>query len=177
LIKSYKSAFITLFVVLLVGTVSAVAVNAYRRASEVSLALSAETIAEISEKTVQRTVAIFEAAWADLEVNELVIGGRDILAHQEELLRLFWRQIHLTPQLLSLYVADHRGSFVQAREQPQLVTRVIDRTAERPREALVYRDRDYRAIAHINGGGLYDPRERPWFQAARPDGRVYWSDV
>jgi adenylate cyclase len=177
LIKSYKSAFVTLFVVLLVGTVSAVAVNAYRRASEVSLALSAETIAEISEKTVQRTVAIFEAAWTDLEVNELAVGGRDILAHQEELLRLFWRQIHLTPQLLSLYVADQRGSFVQAREQPQLVTRVIDRTAERPREALVYRDRDYRAIAHINGGGLYDPREGPWFQAARPDGRVYWSDV
>jgi adenylate cyclase len=177
LIKSYRSAFITLFVLLLVGTVSAVAANAYRRASEVSLALSAETIAQISEKTVQRTVAIFEAALSNLEVNDLIVGGRDILASQEELLRLFWRQLHLTPQLLSIYVADARGSFVQAREQPQLVTRVIDRASDPPREALVYRDREYRPIAHINGGALYDPREEAWYRTAGPDGRPRWSEV
>lgn len=177
LIRSYKSAFILLFVVLLVATVSSVAFNAYRRASQVTLELSASTIAEISDKTVQRTVDIFEAAWSWLEVNALVVGDGDVIARNGELLRLFWRQLELTPQILSIYVADAGGSFVQAREVPQLVTRVIDRRAAPPSERLVYRDRGFQPIAHINGGALYEPTEEEWYRGAGPDGAVHWSDV
>jgi hypothetical protein len=41
LIRSYRAAFVLLFTALLVLTTAAVAFNAYRRAAEVSLGLSA----------------------------------------------------------------------------------------------------------------------------------------
>jgi adenylate cyclase len=177
LIRSYKSAFILLFLVLLVVTVFAVAFNAYRRAAEVSLELSARTLAEISEKAIQRTISIFDAARADLEVDAVVLGAGDIVSDQDELLRLFWRQTQLTPQILAVFVGDRQGSFVQARKLPQPVTRVIDRSTGAPRERLIYRDSDYRPIAHITGDAAFDPRARPWYGVAKPDGRVRVSQV
>jgi adenylate cyclase len=177
LIRSYKSAFILLFLVLLVVTVFAVAFNAYRRAAQVSLDLSARTLAEISDRAIQRTIDIFDAARADIEVDAVVSGTGDIIADQDELLRLFWKQAQLTPQILSIFVGDRRGSFVQARKLPQLVTRVIDRSGDVSGERLVYRDSGYRPIAHITGDAAFDPRTRRWYAVAKADGRVRLSQV
>lgn len=55
-IRSCRSAFILLFTVLLVLTTSAVGYNAYRRASAVSLGLSADIIDQMAEKVADRTV-------------------------------------------------------------------------------------------------------------------------
>jgi len=48
LIRSYRAAFVLLFTALLVLTTAAVAFNAYRRAAEVSLGLSADIIDQMS---------------------------------------------------------------------------------------------------------------------------------
>lgn len=172
LIHSYRSAFILLITAVLVITVGAVAYNAYRRAAQVSLDLSAEIIAGLSRTTMERTAGVFETVRGYLEIDAIAAEQGDIVARQEELLRLFRKQIELTPQIISLYVADANGSFVQAREQPQRSTRVIDRRSEPAREHITYADKASRLIARLDGGGLYDPRARPWYQAGTGDGDV-----
>lgn len=54
IVRSYKSAFLWLFSILMVVTVVSVSSNAYRRASEVSHSLSAELIDEMADKIVMR---------------------------------------------------------------------------------------------------------------------------
>jgi hypothetical protein len=177
-IRSYRSAFILLFTVLLVLTTAAVGYNAYRRASAVSLGLSADIIDQMAEKVADRTVAILEAAYGYLEMNALVVPRQGLAADRDQVFRLFWRQLELSPQLLSIFAAEPSGGFLQVRDNPQLVTRYIDRSGPRPREQLVYRDQDYAPIAHIEGGGLFDPRETAWYIGAlAAQGSVTWSSV
>jgi adenylate cyclase len=177
-IRSYRSAFILLFTALLVATTAAVGYNAYRRASEVSLGLSADIIDQMSEKVSDRTLGILEEAYAYLEMNALVVPQDGLGADRDQVFRLFWRQLELSPQLLAIFAAEPAGGFLQVRDNPQLVTRYIDRSGARPREQLVYRDQAYAPIAHIEGGGLFDPRESPWYIAAlAAQGNVSWSSV
>ena len=177
-IRSYRSAFILLFTVLLVLTTVAVGYNAYRRASAVSLGLSADIIDQMSEKVADRTVAILQAAYGYLEMNALVVPQHGLAADRDQVFRLFWRQLELSPQLLSIFAAEPSGGFLQVRDNPQLVTRYIDRSGTRPREQLIYRDQDYAPIAHIEGGGLFDPRESAWYIGAlAAQGNVSWSSV
>jgi adenylate cyclase len=187
-IRSYRSAFILLFLALLVLTVLGVSTNAYRRATRVSLDLSADIIAEMSEKVVARTLSIFEQARGFLETDALVLSmlhhGNDahLATGREALFRLFAKQLELVPQVQSLYVADPNGNFVQLYSAPNLVTRVIERTAAdgtqlaEPLERLIYRDGDFTPIAHITGVGEYDPRQRPWYAGAEHE-TLYISEV
>jgi hypothetical protein len=104
-IGSYGTAFILLFVVLLVVTVAAIAHNAYSRAAGAVLELSRKVIAETSEKIVDRTVNIFETARNQVSIDAAVVQGRDILGQSDVLLRLFWRQLDLTSEAISIYAA------------------------------------------------------------------------
>jgi hypothetical protein len=59
-----------------------------------------------------------------------------------------------------------------------LVTRFIDRSTATPAEQSIYHNLKYEPIAHINGGGLYDPRESSWYAGAvAAGGEIYWSSL
>ena len=175
--KSYKSAFISLFVVLLSVTVASIVYNVYWRTSDAIMDLSRQIIEEASKKIMDRTDFIFKSAEKYLYINKLLVTQRDIIRDQNEILALFWQQIRLTPEIVSIYTADSRGNFVQARVQPRSSTRVIDRRGETAVEQIVYRDHDYRPIAHIKGNALYDPRERPWYRITGNESKVYMTDI
>lgn len=175
---SYRSVFILLFTLLLILTTVAVGFNAYRRAVQVSLGLSADIIDQMAEKVADRTVAILEAAYGFLETDALVVPMEGFGPNREQVYRLFWRQLGLSPQIFSIYAADPSGGLIQVRASPQPVTRFIDRGGDGVREQLIYRDRDYNPIAHIPGAGRYDPRERAWYIAGlAAQGNVSWSSV
>ncbi len=138
--KSYKSAFISLFVVLLSVTVASIVYNVYWRTSDVIMDLSRQIIEEASKKIMDRTDFIFKSAEKYLYINRHLVTQRDIIRDQDEILALFWQQIRLTPEIVSIYTADSRGNFVQARVQPRSSTRVIDRRNESAVEQIVYRE-------------------------------------
>lgn len=180
MIRSYRVAFVALFVGLLVLTILAVSINTYRRATEVSLDLSADIIAEMSAKVVTQASALFESARGLAEINALLVLHQG-LSDQSTLFQMFGRQLALMPQLESIYVAGPQGDFIQVRGSPRLVTRVIRRNdnggSGAVTERLVYRDAAFEPIAHINGEGVYDPRERDWYQQAVAHAGLQWSPV
>lgn len=181
-IRSYKVAFVALFVGLLVLTVFAVSVNTYRHATQVSLDLSADILAELSAKVIAETSARFEAARDIAEINALLVREQGLDDHQA-LFRLFGRQLSLLPELESIYVAGPEGDFIQVRSVPQKVTRLIrrqgqpDGRASQAIERLIYRDADFAPIAHINGDASYDPRQRDWYRQALAAEGLQWSAV
>ena len=181
-IRSYKVAFVALFVGLLVLTVFAVSVNTYRHATRVSLDLSADILAELSAKVIAETSARFEVARDIAEINALLVREQGLDDHQA-LFRLFGRQLSLLPEIESIYVAGPEGDFIQVRSAPQKVTRLIrrreqpDGRAPRAIERLIYRDADFAPIAHINGDASYDPRQRDWYSQALAAEGLQWSSV
>ena len=177
LIRSYRVAFIALFVGLLVATVIAVSANGYRRAADVALDLSADIVAEMSQRVRAQTSALFERSRDFAELAALAVSERGT-DEAEPLLRLFGRQLALLPALESVYVGTPQGELIQARDAPQLATRVLRRSADGgASERLIYRGADFAPIARINGSGAFDPRERGWYRQAAARSGVFWTGV
>ncbi|MBK5930029.1 cache domain-containing protein [Halochromatium salexigens] len=182
MIRSYKVAFVALFVGLLVLTMFAVSVNTYRHATQVSLDFSADILSEMSAKVIGRTSAVFKVARDFAEINALMVAEQGLSDHQT-LFRLFGQQLALRPQLESIYVASPEGDFIQVRSSPQLVTRLIRRDpgdgegSAVVSEHLVYRNPRFEPIARINGDSDYDPRQRGWYQQALAAPGLQWSSV
>jgi adenylate cyclase len=182
-VPSYRSAFILLFLVLLTLTVAVVSINAYRRATGVSLDLSAAILTEMSEKVITCAVALVERSRGLLESDAVAIQeGGGLLAQRELLLALFARQLALVPQIQALYVADAHGNLVQMRRAPYPASRIIERVLSdgrrlpSPREWIIYRTADFRPIARLTGSSHEDPREQSWFRHAT-DSRLHISEL
>jgi adenylate cyclase len=178
MVGSYRSAFLLVFTALMVITVVSVSSNAYRRAADITLDLSSDILGELSENIINRTIELFDASNAYLQSNAELFTGPEGELPQERALRLFWRQLALQPQLMSIYKAGPGGVFLQVSRQPRPVTRVIVHSDNGVDDRLVYRDADYQPIARLNGGGMYDPRTSGWYQRAiEAGGEVVWSPV
>jgi adenylate cyclase len=180
MIRSYKVAFVVLFVGLLVVTILAVSVNGYSQATRVSLDLSADIVAEMSANVVARASDLFEAARDLAEINAALVSEEG-LADEQSLLGLFGRQLKVMSEIESIYVGGADGDFIQVRVAPQLASRVIRRpggkTAGEPSERWVYRNQAFEPIAHINGEADYDPRVRVWYKQAVDQRGLQWSPV
>jgi adenylate cyclase len=178
MVSSYRSAFLLVFTALMVITVVSVSSNAYRRAADITLDLSSDIINELSGNIVNRTIVLFDAANAYLQSNAELFSGDGAELSRDRVLRLFWRQLELQPELLSIYKADPDGNFLQVSHQPRPVTRIIEHRDDQVFDRFVYRDAGFQPIAHLNGGGLYDPRSSGWYQRAiEAAGEVAWSPV
>jgi adenylate cyclase len=178
MVGSYRSAFLLVFTALMVITVVSVSSHAYRRAADITLDLSSDIISQLSENIVNRTIGLFEAANDYLQTNAVLFAGDEPELSRDRLLRLFWRQLELQPELLSIYMADSAGTFVQASLEPRPVTRMIEQREGEVLDRLVYRNSEYQPIARLSGGGLYDPRLAGWYQRAiEAEGKVAWSSV
>jgi adenylate cyclase len=174
---SYKTAILLLAIVLMTVTVVAVVFNTHRKTTDMAVQLSGRIVSEVGEKIVTRTADLLHIAESHLVANAAVASATDLIPNQDLLANLFWQQVSFTPEIQSIYLADETGSFVQARQAPRLATRVIDRTPKPPTERWIYRDTDYRAIAHLDREVEYDPRDRPWYRGTAPQRKIYWTDV
>ena len=174
---SYKSAVITAFLMLSLAAVGGVLFNSHVGTSTAVMKLSSEIVQSLGERVVQRATHAVDTIESYLYINaEVAADSSDILADQGRLLRVFWQQVIHSPAVRAVYIADPNGNMVQVDQDPRLATRVVDRSQSGADEQLIYRAPDFEAIAHASRPTQYDPRTRPWYQAAEA-GRVHWSEV
>lgn len=178
LIRSYSVAFVGLFVGLLVLTDLATSSIAYRHATRVSLDLAADTLSEASAKVVGSTTALLDGARAFAEIGALAVAEHGLDDH-EALFRLFGRQLQLLPGLASIHVAGPDGDLIEVRSTPRFTSRLIRRDAQSAAatERLVFRNRAFEPIAHINEPAADDPRDQAWYQQALVADGLVWSPV
>ncbi|MEA3640640.1 MAG: cache domain-containing protein [Lamprobacter sp.] len=178
LIRSYSVAFVGLFVGLLVLTDLATSSIAYRHATRVSLDLAADTLSEASAKVVASTTALLDGARAFAEIGALAVAERGLDDHQA-LFRLFGRQLQLLPGLAAIHVAGPGGDLIEVRNRPRFASRLIrpDDQGAAATERLVFRNRAFEPIAHINEPAADDPRDQAWYQQALAADGLIWSPV
>lgn len=178
MIRSYTVAFVGLFVGLLVLTDLAISSINYRHATRVSLDLAADTLSEASAKLVVSTTALMDGARAFAEIGALAVAERGLDDHQA-LFRLFARQLQLLPGLASIHVAGPGGDVIEVRRTPRFASRLIrrDEHGAAATERLVFFNRAFEPIAHIDEPTAYDPREQAWYQRALAADGLAWSPV
>jgi len=172
---SYKAAITSVFLLLsLLGT-AGVLYDTHTSTSAAFLRLSSEIVRSLNTRTMQRISADVTSMDNNLRVNATLASNSDgILAARNLLLPVFWQQLISTPAVRNVYIADRDGNLVQADQDPSPLTRIVDRSLSPLTQQLVFRKRDYSALAQVSKATDYDPREQNWYRNSVP-GRVTWS--
>ncbi|MGD8951276.1 MAG: adenylate/guanylate cyclase domain-containing protein [Desulfobacterales bacterium] len=130
-----------------------------------------------ADKLIERTVAFMEAPARLTRMTAVAFEEAPIVGEHEKIWDYLWKQLMLTPQVASYYLADPQGNFIQTRRAPEMATRLIDRTTDQVIDLWHFRNADYGVIRSEIRPADYDPRTRPWYKATRPETGIYWSDV
>ncbi len=94
----------------------------------------------------------------------------------------FYQQISLYPQFTSVYYGNTKGEFFMASRSNSIVeggyyTKVLRKDGEKITGELLWTDQNFKVIKEeIDDTQSYDPRTRPWYNAAVRHNDVIWTD-
>ena len=146
--------------------------NGQKTVESLAMQLSREVTAHIEEHIYQYThiPSLF------LKINQANFSTENLdLNNLTNLERNFWLQTQLTDWITTLYFGDEKGEFVQVdmAEEPQVAVRskftaplweIYSLNAQGNKIDLIKQEE-------------YDPRLRPWYQAAVQEGGLVWSPI
>ncbi len=114
----------------------------------------------------------------------LGLSRNDIVSSENpnSMVTYFYEQLYLHPQFSGIYFANTKGEFTMASRYNKLqqggyYTKIIrhqggDRIVEQ-----IFKTSTGNLIRHqFDPTDTYDPRKRPWFQKARKEERLIWTD-
>lgn len=90
------------------------------------------------------------------------------------------RQLKVSPFIYSIYCANEKGEFLGAMRVPGTENTLgiwNSNAATQYHQAHFYSDRQGNRKEQFRDAGAYDPRKRPWYQAAKREEQALWSDV
>lgn len=174
---SIRISILQTFALLLILTVLSIAAVFYLGSSRIMVDLYSLLARVQADKLIERTVAFIEAPGRLTWMTATAFEDTPIVAEHAKIWDYLWKQLILTPQVASYYMADPQGNFIQARRTPELATRLIDRTTDQAIDLWHFRNIDYGVIRSEIESADYDPRSRPWYQATPKVPGIYWSDV
>ena len=101
-----------------------------------------------------------------------------------ELERFFLEQLHVVPQIDSIYFGDPQGQFIftrreQAETTERYLTKIVEmHSGDRREVTRIRRDDQYAELGRrVDPQDAYDPRARPWYVKANEIvGATVWTD-
>ncbi|MEN9259626.1 MAG: PAS domain S-box protein [Thermostichus sp. HHBFW_bins_43] len=164
------------FVVQLTVAVGYTAWFSIRQAQQNAEDLVSELAQEITNSVGEHVKAFAEKPFLLLRVNEAVFDQRLLDPQDFQSLRaFFWQQIQLDPFLNTLYFGSRTGDFLLVQAPPTSLLHRRDPSTDNRRQ-----------IWQVDTNGIptqlirtddFDPRQRPWYQAAMKVETATWSPI
>ncbi len=174
-----RPTLVTVVVFLIFFGSGAVGILAYRSSSESIATLWNELSAELAHRTTQRTIRYLEPAEPYMELTRRLAGQwRLDTSDSEALLDYFYAAMEANPQFTWVSHASPGGRYIAVHRTPE------GELVGHDREQMADGTTAMRELSR-NGSvwtladeetGSYDPRERPWFQAAIEKGEGTWVE-
>ena len=134
---SIRISILQTFALLLILTVVSITAVFYLGSSRIMVDLYSLLARVQADKLIERTVAFIETPGRLTRMTASAFDETPIVGQREKIWDYLWKQLMLTPQVASYYMADPQGNFIQARRTPEPATRLIDRTTV-PVTCLLY---------------------------------------
>lgn len=187
---------VTLFLSLLVVSVSLIIYIPYKKNNEVMLDLAEETIDRVSLNVRDQILClIHDVSDMPLLLASFVPATEDISLKNEDLISFMLTAVKLYPNLSVLFIGTPEGSFIEAIDLTALGTaryvdsgyhlpegalyavRVIDRTHKPLTEIWYYKDEHFKTLGKESFETTFDPRSQEWYLGVEKSGRLYWTDA
>ncbi len=172
---------LTIFIMLLVSTVSFILYFSYVRNAKAFLRQSENAMWSAGRSCVNKThdyltpaAKLSSMASCLLEQDTISLGDwNKIEAMAKDMVGQY-------PQLAMFNFGDTQGNFLMIKTMPDktLATKIIDRRKKIPTVTWKYRDKAGKIIKTETSTNVkYDPRIRPWYKSAFKDKKLCWSDL
>ncbi|HNI95819.1 MAG TPA: adenylate/guanylate cyclase domain-containing protein [Leptospiraceae bacterium] len=176
---SFEIIFASLTV--LVVSVMLVTGYSYYNNKNAILDLSEDVIDQINQRVFQNAKNYLMTAVDMTELSsKITVEGVETLDNNPRLDALMIAILKLHPQLKNFEIGNDNGDFLmQRREQDGTIsTKVVTRKKGKVTVKWRRRDLEGKIIKEdLDTEDKYDPRERPWYQGAKREGKLFWSDV
>ncbi len=177
-----RTTLVVPFILQTVTAVSLVGLIAYRRGQQAVNDVAGQLRSEITHRITEKLAAYTEVPRAVNRFNAGAFAQGYIDVSNVSGEHQFWQQMQIHPTLSYVYCGDEQGGFLG-------VSRVLDQGQSEvllhfsnPGTDFIRQDFSFDAqgnrIAQV--GTLnrpYDPRVRPWYEAAKASRQEVWSDV
>jgi adenylate cyclase len=192
---SFKVTILTLFTVITLGMSAAVLYVNYQRSSTTAVRVAERLLVQASSRIVAATDQLIEPLFV-VTNSAALLPGIDVAAGAREhpLAPVLFSVLERNPQMTAVYLGNGSGDYYRIaslnwlRARPRAAfkapaeaafavqTIVTDRG--RRIERWRFLDAQKRDLSQRDDrDGSYDPRERPWYKAARASARVIVTDV
>ena len=168
-------------VLLIVASIVAITGYAYTSNRRDALALSRDVLLALDQRVMTQVQSYLTPAVRVLNLSRWMLPDGAFDGPDRSLAgRLSMEVLRNVPQLASVYFADPSGNFLMTRRAANgaIDTKTIEQRGAARKVEWVRRDPEGRTIAvEDDPADSYDPRTRPWFQAALTGAGVHWTDV
>lgn len=172
---------LTLFGGLLIATVLSVIFYTYSTTSRMVLLLSDDIMEKTTDAVIDRTTQFLQPP-ARLAEFSAKLAARGIVpfSDQDRLEGYAIQLMQAVPHIAMINIGDEAGNFLMLKRQPDgtIATKRIDRTVSPPLTTWTFRNHKQEVVKiQTSTTDTYDPRTRPWYQAAKKSGGLSWTDI
>jgi methyl-accepting chemotaxis protein len=133
---------------------------------------------EVTGRVSNRILSFADTPYQFLQINSSAVRAGNLrLNDAENLAKYFWYQIQITPAVPYVYYANEAGDFVGVWKQSEDLTTLRLRDQSTAPNRVIYELDETGQQQALVRTHEYDPRPRPWYQAAVQAGAPTWSDI
>jgi two-component system sensor histidine kinase ChiS len=164
------------FILQIVAVVGLTGWLSFRNGSMAVNELITQLSQEISDRIEERFQSFAEVAHLFLQINVASIQSGNVdLNDFDQLQSYLWNQAQISDRVTTIFYGDQAGNFLYIKNTDPPSFHVRDELTQFQRE-IYQLDQDGN-IVELQEIDEYDPRERPWYQAAVTAGQPTWSEV
>ncbi|WP_019507180.1 diguanylate cyclase [Pleurocapsa sp. PCC 7319] len=139
-------------------------------------ALALRLSREVTSHTQQHVADYLNIPLTFLKINQILAESNRLnLDDLQDLQDVFWQQAQITPQINTLFFGSETGDFIEIemKDFPKVAMR---NSSTAPYWQLYRLDEQGQKTTFL-GQQKYDPRQRPWYQAAISQDSLVWSPI
>ena len=140
-----------------------------------------DLLGDVGTNTIEHSKGFLSPAKGAVELATRLAENR-VIASEDfgQLEQLLFQQLKISPQFAGIFYGDGSGSFVYVMRSDgpgPFRSKIITREGNERSTDLIWRDEKYKIVeARPDPEDTYDPRSRPWYQAAEAELASIWTD-
>lgn len=177
-----RTTLVVPFVLQIIAAVGLVGWIAYRSGQQSVNEIANQLRTELTNRITERLETYVNIPKAVNRLNASAFAQGDIDVSNPRGDYHFWQQLQIYETLSFVYCGDEQGGFLGVRrlseqDSTQIVLQFSNADTNFMRQGFALDDRGNRTVLVGSFDKPFDPRVRPWYQAAKTTGGEVWSDI
>ncbi|WP_299848725.1 cache domain-containing protein [uncultured Roseovarius sp.] len=161
--------------------VTIVVFSSFLTSEKVLLEHARELLSDVGTNTIEHSKGFLKPAKGAAELATRLAENQVIASDDfEQLEKLLFQQLQISPQFAGVFYGDEAGNFVYVMRSDgpgPFRTKVVRRDGDARETQLIWRDDRYFIVEQQSDAtDTYDPRGRPWYKSAKTELSSIWTD-